>query len=129
MALWKVEPTWKKSCIERETWHKDGQSITMETGWRWGEFIIETEGDEPPVIEEGIDLFNCDYEVVDWSTDDGCWCDYEYEGMTEEEIAEKQEWFDDGNSLWDLESDGWSQDDTEMIITCEVSIERVEDTE
>ena len=129
MALWKVEPTYKKSCIERETWHKDGQSITMETGWRWGEFIIETEGDEPPVIAENTDLFNCHYEVVDWSTDDGCWCDYEYTGMTEEEIVAKQEWFDEGNSLWDLESDGWSQDDTEMNITCEVTIERVEDKE
>ena len=128
MALWKVEPTYKKSCVERETWYKDGQSITQETGWRWAEFIIETEGDEPPVIAENTDIFNGDWELVDWSADDGCWCDYEYNGMTEEEISEKQEWFDEGNSIWELEGE-WSQDDTEMYITCEVTIERLEDKE
>ena len=124
MALWKVEPTYKKSCVEKQTYRKDGKYITEETGWRWGEFIIETETDEPPVLESGVDIFSCGYDLVDWSSDDGCWVDYEYKGMTEEEIVTKQEWFDDGNSIWDLESDGWSQDDTEMFITCELSIER-----
>jgi hypothetical protein len=126
MALWKVEPTWKKSCIERETYTKEGKSITQETGWRWGEFIIETEDDSPPELEEGVDIFSCDYELIDWSTDDGCWTDYEYSGMTEEEILEMQDWFDEGNSLYELEEDGWNQGDGEMIINCEMTIEKVE---
>lgn len=129
MALWKVEPTYKKSCVEKQTYRKDGKYITEETGWRWGEFIIETETDEPPVFEDGVDIFSCGYELVDWSTDDGCWVDYEYSGMTEEEIVAMQEWFDEGNSLYELEDDGWSQGDGEMFITCELSIERVEDKE
>jgi hypothetical protein len=32
----------------------------------------------------------------------------------------------DENSAWDLESEGWSQNDNEMILDCEPSIEKVE---
>jgi hypothetical protein len=46
--------------------------------------------------------------------------------MTEEEILEMQEWFDEGNSLYELEEDGWNQGDGEMIINCEMTIEKVE---
>jgi hypothetical protein len=126
MALWKVEPVFKKSCIERQTYTKDGKSITEELGWRWGEFTIETEDDSPPELEEGVDMFSCGYELIDFSTNDGCWTDYEYSGMTEEEILEMQEWFDEGNSLYELEEDGWNQGDGEMIINCEMTIEKVE---
>ena len=44
--------------------------------------------------------------------------------MTEEEIVAMQEWFDEGNSLYELEDDGWFQSEGEMFITCEVTIER-----
>jgi hypothetical protein len=125
MALWKVEPVFKKSCIEQQTYSKDGKSITEETGWRWGEFIIETEDDEPPVLEEGVDIFDCGYELVDWSTDDGCWTDHTYSGMTEEEIVTMQSRFDDSVSLYELEDEGWLQGDCAMFISCELSIEKV----
>jgi hypothetical protein len=125
MALWKVEPVFKKSCIEQQTYSKDGKSITEETGWRWGEFIIETEDDEPPVLEKAVDIFNCDYELVDWSTNDGCWVDHTYSGMTEEEIVTMQSRFDDGISLYELEDEGWLQGDGAMFISCELSIEKV----
>jgi hypothetical protein len=125
MALWKIEPTWKKSVIERTHFHKDDKTIIVETGWRWGEFTCETEGDEPPVLEEGVDLFDCGYDIEMQYCDDGCWEDYEYEGMTEEEIVEVQNFLDE-NSFFDLEEDGWTCGDTEMIMSCEPSIERVE---
>lgn len=127
MALWKIEPTYKKSCIEREIWYNDTKNVIQETGWRWAEFIVRTETDEPPVIDENTDIFNADFDLVDWSADDGCWCEYEYEGMTDEEIETLSEWFDEGNAIWELDSQGWSQGDTEMYITCEVTIERVKD--
>lgn len=127
MALWKVEPTWKKSLYDRQYWDKDGKTIIIETGWRWGEFTIQTPGDEPPVIEEGDDLFclGDDIELVDWSTDDGCWEDIEYLGFTDDERDEMEDWIED-NGTWDMEDNGWSCGDAEMIVGCEVTIERIE---
>ena len=65
MATWSIKPEWKKSIIERNHLTKDGNTIVIETGWRWGEFHIETQpsdGDTPPVLEEGVDLYNCGYD-------------------------------------------------------------------
>ena len=59
MALWKVRPSWKKSLVERQYWtREDGPYIVNEMCWRTGEFIIETEDDEPPVIDEDTNLFD-----------------------------------------------------------------------
>jgi hypothetical protein len=126
MALWKIEPTWKKSLAERMYYHKDDKTIMVETGWRWGEFTCETEDDNPPVIEEGADLYSCGYDVEMQYCDDGCWEEREFDGFTEKEEEEMNEWLDE-NSYLDLEEEGWSFGDTEMIITCEPLIERVEE--
>jgi hypothetical protein len=125
MALWKVEPTWKKSLAERSHYTKDGKEIIIETGWRWGEFTIETEDDEPPVLEEGVDLFDCGYEVEMQYCDDGCWEEREFFGFTDEEEEAMNEWLDE-NSWLDLEEEGWTPSENEMIMSCEPSIEKVE---
>jgi hypothetical protein len=125
MAVWKIEPTWKKSLAERSHYTKDGKEIIIETGWRWGEFTIETEDDEPPVLEEGVDLFNCDYEVEMQYCDDGCWEEREFFGFTDEEEETMNEWLDE-NSWLDLEEEGWIPSENEMIMSCEPSIEKVE---
>jgi hypothetical protein len=125
MALWKVEPTWKKSLAERSHYTKDGKEIIIETGWRWGEFTIETEDDEPPVLEEGVDLFDCGYEVEMQYCDDGCWEEREFFGFTDEEEETMNEWLDE-NSWLDLEEEGWIPSENEMIMSCEPSIEKVE---
>lgn len=128
MAMWKVEPTWKKSLSEIQYWTKDGKTIEYETGWRWGTFYYNTEGDEPPVIEDGTDLFCVDdADLEDWSTDDGCWDDYTFHNMTEEEQEEIQNYFDEGNSVYDLEEQGWIMSDSEMIVSCDVEITKEED--
>lgn len=128
MTTWKIEPTWKKSLIERIYFRKDDKQIMVETGWRWGEFTCITDDDTPPDITVGTDLFNCGYDVEMDYTDDGCWEDREYEGFTEEEIVELEEWFEE-HSMFDLEEDGWICQDTEMIMDCEPSITKVEDGE
>jgi hypothetical protein len=125
MARWKIEPTWKKSLIEKQHFTKEGKTIIVETGWRWGEFYCETEDDTPPVIEEGADLFSCGYDVEMDYTDDGCWEDYEFFGFTEEEEEEIQEWLNE-NSFLDLMDEGWELSDGEMFITCDPSIEKVD---
>jgi len=126
MALWKIEPSWKKSLAERIHYHKDDKTIIIETGWRWGEFTCETEGDEPPVIEEGTDLYDCGYDVELQYCDDGCWEEREFEGFTEEEEEAMNEWLDE-NSSFDLEEEGWDFGDTEMIITCDPLIELIKE--
>jgi hypothetical protein len=126
MALWKVTPNWKKSCVERQYWRKGDKTIVQEIGWRWGEFFIATDDDETPELEEGVDIFCCDYELQDWSTDDGCWEEYEYTGFTEEEQEAMEEWLEE-NSAYELEEDGWNPIEGEMFIQCEMTIEKVED--
>ena len=123
MATWKVTPKYKKSILEKAFWTKDGKTLVNEIGWRWGEIIIETEDEEMPEIDEDTNLF--DYEVTDWSTDDGCWEDNEYIGFTEEEQENMEEFLTE-NSTFDLETEGWYCEETELYITCEVDIERVD---
>jgi hypothetical protein len=125
MATWKIEPTWKKSLIERMYYHKDDKTIIIETGWRWGEFTCETEDDEPPEINAGDDLYSCGYDVEMQECTDGCWEEHEFEGFTEDEEEEMREWLDE-NSWYDLEEEGWSQGDCEMIMSCDPSIEKIE---
>jgi hypothetical protein len=125
MVLWKVEPTEKKSIVERQYWIKNGNKITHELGWRWGEFYIETEDDTPPAIDEGVNIFNCGYECNDWSTDDGCWEEIEFD-MPEEE-KEQIELFLEENYVSDLEDEGWTFAESEMLVQCKLSITRVEE--
>lgn len=127
MALWSVKPAWKKSIIERNYLVKDGQRVMIETGWRWGEFTLETDDDNPPDIEAGVDIYNCNYlgELVE--TSDGCWEDYDYDDCDEETTEWLEEFFDEGNSWFDLEEHGWMHDECEMIIDCDLIIERLDD--
>ena len=126
MAIWRIQPTWKKSIREVMYFYKEGKEITIETGWRWGEFTCETEGDEPPVIQEGVDLFSQGYDMEMQECFDGCWTEYEFDEFTEEEEEKMREWLDE-NSFYDLEEDGWVLTDSEFIMDCEPEIKRVED--
>lgn len=130
MATWTVEPTWKKSIVERAFWRKDGKTIINEIGWRWGTLTIETEGDDPPEVDEDTD-YMCDsqFSLVDFETSDGCWEENEFTGdWDEDEQEELEERLNDGEiSVYELEEEGWILDETEMYITCEVEITRLDD--
>ena len=130
MTTWRVTPTWKKSVVEVQEWTKPGEPgyISHEIGWRWGEFFVETLDDNPPPIEEGVDMFNlpegctCD----DWSTDDGCWEESDID-VGDEVLREEIEEFLEENSIYDLEEQGWIMSDSYMYINCELNIEKVEE--
>lgn len=123
MAEWSVKPIWKKSIIERNYYHKDGATITAETGWRWGEFIVYTDDDNPPDIESGVDMYNCDYETEMVETTDGCW---EEVTVDDEDLEEWLEEFLEENSYLDLEGEGWMMGDSEMIFDSDLEITRVD---
>ena len=124
MADWNVQPSWKKSVIERQHMRKDGNEIIIETGWRWGEFIVTTEDDNPPQIESGVDIYNCDYETELIETFDGCWEEIDMDDV-DDETREWLEEFLEENSYFDLEEHGWIMDDCEMIIDCDLVIRKV----
>ena len=60
-------------------------------------------------------------------TNDGCWEEIDYDDCTPEDEEWLQEFFDEGNSWLDLEEHGWMQDECEMIIDCDLIIERLDD--
>ena len=127
MAQWSVKPEWKKSIIERNYLTKGDSTVMVETGWRWGEFIVYTDDDNPPNIEAGVDIYDCEYETELVETNDGCWEEIDYDDCTPEDEEWLQEFFDEGNSWLDLEEHGWMQDECEMIIDCDLIIERLDD--
>lgn len=125
MATWSVKPTWKKSIVERQYWTKDGNTFVYETGWRWGEFLVYTDDENPPDIESGVDIFNCGYDTELVETEDGCWDEYDFDEC-DDEVREELEAFLEENCVFDLEEQGWYNSETEMIIDCDLSIERVD---
>ena len=124
MATWSVKPEWKKSIIERNYLTKDDNTVMCETGWRWGEFTVYTEDDNPPNIEAGVDIYNCEYETELVETEDGCWSDYDFDDC-DDATEWLEEFFEEGNSWLDLEDHGWIQSECEMIIDCDLIIEKV----
>ena len=128
MATWKIEPTYKKSVVEVMELYKEGVgTIRNELVWRWGEFTCETEDDTPPVLEEGVDLFDCDYDVEMVECTDGCSEDYDLDDIDDEE-REKIEAFLEENSFLDLDGhDGWNFSESYMYIQCPVSVELIEE--
>ena len=127
MAKWKVEPTWKKSCVERMYVTKDDNTLIVETGWRWGEFVVYTDDDNPPLLEAGVDIYNCGYESELLETTDGCWEEMDYDEVDDETREWLEEFFDEGNSWMDLEEHGWSFETSEMIIECDMEITKMEE--
>jgi hypothetical protein len=127
MANWSVKPAFKKSIIERNYLYKGDDIVCAETGWRWGEFTVETEDDNPPDIESGVDIYDCGYVTELVETNDGCWDDYDYDDCSDETREWLEEFFEEGNSWIDLEEHGWTQDRCEMIIDCDLIIERLDE--
>jgi hypothetical protein len=111
MAQWKIEPSWKKSLLERMYFTKDDNTVMVETGWRWGSFETETEDEN--------------YEVELLETFDGCWEEVDSDECDEE----TQEWLEEfleENSFFDLEEHGWTQTECEMIIDCDPVFTRID---
>lgn len=120
MATWSLSPQYKKSAIEKMFFYKDGKVITIEQGFRWATFKVES--DERPLTDE--ELRNEDgYELgcIDndeswemWDMVDGCWIEIEAgnDKTTSTDVEEFEEaWNED--SYEGVENLGWSQDDCE----------------
>ena len=133
-----IEPTQKKSVIETTFWsnQETGERLEIETGWRWGTFVIngleedEIAPDDETVVknEHGFEVYSyCNAELD--NTNDGCWeymTLYDKDGNScgdsEEEdnplatrLKELEEgWYEDSYSF--LEESGWYDEDSETWI-------------
>lgn len=120
MAIWNLSPQYKKSAVEVMFFTKDNMVITVEQGFRWANFTVES--DERPLTDEelknedGYELGCIDndesWEMCDMT--DGCWLDIDRgNSHVTDEAFEKFEaaWEEDGYS--GVEDLGWSNDDTE----------------
>jgi hypothetical protein len=142
MATWTVKTYHKKNVQEVEFWvRREGKGkIVVTNGFRWGSWTVETSDDNPPEFEftevpngngakDSINMLDCEYNNIESveliSMDDGgCWYDIEFEGLSEEEQEELQEFIDE-NSIYDLEDrdDAWYQDEAEWWIWGPIEIE------
>jgi len=73
-----------------------------------------------------VDLYSCGYDCKMIGLDDGCWEEHDFDDCDDETREWLENFFEEGNSWLDLEEHGWSNDDCEMIINCEMAIERVD---
>lgn len=126
---WKITPSTKKSILDKTYWVKGDMRICQEVGWRWGEFFVDP---MPGVTIEdylsGKDdeiILNEEFDVIDFSTEDGCWEEYTYsEDMTDEEIEAIEEFLEEGGNL---DEDGWTIIDSDVVIQGDIEIEEVDD--
>lgn len=120
MTTWSLSPQYKKSAIEKMIFSKDGKCITIEQGFRWATFKVES--DERPLTDE--ELKNEDgYELccIDnderwemWDMSDGCWLDIAIgNDKTSEDDLEEFETAWEEDSYEGVEALGWQNDDTE----------------
>lgn len=123
MATWSLSPQYKKSAVEKMFFYKDGNCITIEQGFRWATFTVES--DERPLTdselknEHGYDLGCIDndecWEMQDMT--DGCWLDITADDDVPAEELEKFEAAWEEDSYSGVEELGWSNDDTEYYYT------------
>jgi hypothetical protein len=120
MATWKLSPQYKKSAVEKMFFYKDGKCITIEQGFRWASFTVQS--DERPLTDEELkneDGYELSFIENDeswemWEMMDGCWLDIEAarDNTTSTDVEEfEAAWEED--SYEGVEALGWSQDDTE----------------
>jgi hypothetical protein len=120
MATWKLSPQYKKSAVEKMFFYKDGKCITIEQGFRWATFSVQS--DERPLTddelknEDGYELGSIenDESWEMWDMTDGCWLEIEAarDNTTSTDVEEfEAAWEED--SYEGVEALGWSQDDCE----------------
>ena len=133
MANWIVKTLDKKSIEEHQHFYKDGKTIVYVTGWRWGEWEVETNDDNPPEFEftfvpggngkkDSIDMYNCcdnNIEQCEMNhTSDGWYTDIVWPDDMEDEERERLESAMEENGVYEVleEQEGYYLDETEMWI-------------
>lgn len=106
MSKYTLEPIWKKSVMDIESWYHPEKKVWFEkeNGWRWGSATFESE-EFPDIDLKNAHCINVteDLEDPDLDYDDGCWGTYNFaEELNEEQQLEIEEMDFDA-----LEEAGW----------------------
>jgi hypothetical protein len=134
MARYKISTEQKKSVVELERWiNTDTEKLfTIEHGWRWGEWFIESDNPSNIILDAGDGqhlqvLLGFSTEVIDTNLDDGCWCEFGFDDDFSPELIEQIEkaWEDEGAD--GLEQLGFEHYDTETRVSGPLLLEKVED--
>ena len=134
MTWWTVSTEHKKSAFEHELWQKDDMVIRRVTGFRWGTVLVETDDDNPPVLDQtdgpgadGVDMYNTEYNYELDNLSDGWYEDFIWpDDMPEEEQDRLLAiWEEDYYGGW--EEEGWEQYDTEVWFHGPLQIQRYEE--
>lgn len=131
MARYKLSTNEKKSVVEFETWRNSetGQQFIIENGWRWGNWYFES--DTEPNINldagDGVDPFSLGYDIDDHDYDDGCWVFFQFPEGFDTELAEKIEAAYEEDSFDGLSQLGFEHWDTDVSVSGELLLEKVED--
>jgi len=133
LTYWTIKPQDKKSIEEVEHFTKDGMEIVHRTGWRWGEWTVTTNDNNPPefeIVDGRVDINNCyannieDVELVE--TSDGCWDDMEWpDDIDADERNKLEEAIEEEGYYTALEENDWWSSDTEMYISGPIEISDV----
>jgi hypothetical protein len=137
MTYWTVSTQQKKNVEEHELWQKDDFVIRRITGFRFGTWSVETNDDEPPVLNQdsgpGGDAINMNeyfdenVESIEMEMlDDGWYADVIWpDDMPEDERARLEElWEEDSYSGW--EGEGWVNYETECWASGPLDIKQEE---
>lgn len=124
---WKISTLEKKNVVENEMFTKDGKTVTHSTGFRWGYVIVE----EDPEIENPADsdsVIVSDYSIEDCGYDDGCWEEWDFGDLSEDEIELFMQMWEDG---WydSLSTIGWDHTDTEVVFIGPLEVTNLGDSD
>jgi len=118
MATFTLTTAWKKSASVLKVWEKDGKEIRIEEAFRWGSVLLETEGDDVPVIdyqnENDLDPYmdldgdeNLVVEVEPGELDDQVYREITFSDNVDEDEREDLEEFIAEEGEGELEGEGW----------------------
>ena len=133
LIQYKVSTRYKKSVAEVEYYTKDGKTVAYTTGWRWGYVtLLVPEGTDLAAEldaenNEVLEIDDLEYEVYDREMDVGCWDEWDYGELDDDEIAAIDEAFEEEGDAYSALVDilGWEQNDSELSFSGPLDIENM----
>lgn len=98
MKYYRVEPKMKKSVVEIEYFARpDGVRLSVEVGWRWGEYVLKA----PETEEEWQEWFDTRWDIPkeEYDEDPDLWPTLP--NPEEDDVLELEDWDHEMLSTWD----------------------------
>ena len=133
LIQYKVSTRHKKSVTEIEYFRKDDKTITYSTGWRWGYVVllvpegVDLAAELDAENNEEIEIDELEYDIFDREMDDGCWDEWDYGDLGDEEIAAIEEAVEEEGYAYGALVDmlGWDAVDSTLVFSGPLDIENL----